>query len=255
MAVDVSSRGAILADRKRSIAQTKARNQKLVLGGLGAVLLVVLALELPSTLGKLSGGSSGTTPPTAEPLPATRPALVMPAKSAARLTPMRGFVTKNPFIPQVGSPDTQLGGAPGTATSTGSVAAHPPTVRTKDFVAKDPFVQQLAAPAAASPLAAPAAATTKSATPLSPVGAASGYVVVVASVPAAHGQDAAASALVAAENAGLPDVKVSLIHSALDVYIGPYANQELAQQGLIRALRVGYTIASVEPLPRSRPSL
>jgi len=40
------------------IAKSKARNQKIILGVGGVILLLVLAVELPSTLSKLSGNSS-----------------------------------------------------------------------------------------------------------------------------------------------------------------------------------------------------
>jgi len=42
---------------------------------------------------------------------------------------------------------------------------------------------------------------------------------------------------------------------ALDVYTGPFATESLAQQELIRALRVGYTLASIQMLPHAHPSL
>lgn len=260
MALHIGARASVLAERKSAAAASKARSQKIVLGVLGVVLVGVLGLELPSLLSHASGSagpaSVATQPAAAQPPAAVRiPASTSPAR-------LRRLAAKDPFVPQVGASAV---GSPASGAAGGDATQTPrgPAVRATHFVAKDPFVPQLAAPAAAAAASSPEATgqTSVSATQptVTPFHGRNGFVVVVASEPVANGTSAAAQAMVAAENAGLPDVKSSIIRSqaggALDVYLGPYTTKSLAQSALIRALRAGYTLASVEALPQAQPSL
>jgi hypothetical protein len=265
MALHIGARPSVLAERKVAAAASKARNQKIVLAVLGIVLVGVVALELPSLLSHASGSTSPSslaTQPAATQPAATQPPAAVPIAPSSSLPRLKRLAAKDPFVPQVGAAgrDSPASGAGG-----GGVTEVPrgPAVRAAHFVAKDPFVPQVAAPAAAS-AASTIGATGRTSVSVTqatttPVHGRNGFVVVVASEPVVTGTSAAAQAMVAAENAGLPDVKSSIIRSqaggALDVYLGPYPTKSLAQSALIRALRAGYTLASVEPLPQAQPSL
>lgn len=248
MAVQAGASGA-RAERLRLAAKTKDRNRKIVLGVLGGLFVIILAVELPSTLNKLSG-SGGGTPAPAQPAGAAPAATLVQPSLTSALKQLQKFGAKDPFIAQVadsGATAATTGGSSGTT-------AKGPAVRAKNFVAKDPFVAQIS-PASATPVAAATstAATAPTVAPVAAVPGGGGYVVVLNSVPAAHSRKLASLAVVAAENAGLIDVKTSTLPttgSALDVYTGPYQSQSTAQQELIRALRDGYTQATVSNLPR-----
>lgn len=250
MAIQAGASGT-RAERLRLAAKTKDRNRKIVLGLLGGLFVIILAVELPSTLSKLSGSAGGGTPAPAQPAAGGPTATLVQPSLTSALKQLQKLGAKDPFIAQVaasGATAATTGGSSGTT-------AKGPAVRAKDFVAKDPFVAQIST-ASATPVAT-ATPTTGTAPTTAPVAAApggGGYVVVLNSVPAAHSQKLASLAVVAAENAGLIDVKTSTLAttgSALDVYTGPYQSQSTAQQELIRALRDGYTQATVSNLPRA----
>lgn len=253
MAIQVGTSGA-RAERMRAAAKSKDRNRKIVLGVLMALFVIILAVELPSTLSKLSGSGGGTATP-AQPTAtagAQTATLVQPDLAPA-LNQLARFGAKDPFLPQL---------TPSGSTTNPTASASPPSgppVRATNFVAKDPFEAQISTPSA-TPVSTPAKTTANALPTVAPTptaSAAGGYVVVLNSVPAAHGQKLASLAVIAAENAGLVDVKSSTLPtsgSALDIYTGPYQSQSVAQQELIRALRDGYTQATVSNLPHSHHS-
>lgn len=241
------------AERLAAAAKARDRNRWILLGVLGVLLVVVLAFELPSTLNKLSPSSS---PPAAAPTQAAAPTAAAAQPVATSLTPvlkrLQSFAVKDPFVAQLSSSGGSVT-ASSASVPTGLALSGPP-VRTKDFVAKDPFVAQVATPAAAAASPAPEATQSGGSAPaVSNALPSAGFVVVLDTVPAAHGQKLAGLDVIAAENAGLVQVRTATVFSGkvLEVYTGPYPSQSAAQTALIRALRDGYTQASVSGIPHS----
>ena len=130
-----------------------------------------------------------------------------------------------------------------------------PPVRAKDFVVKDPFVQQIKVPTA--PVGPPAQIRPSSPAPAPKAtaqGAPGAYIVIIGTIPGkgAAGLKAAARAVVAAKNAGLKDVVANDAlpgaKGTFTVFTGPYPSAAEAHTELVRALRNGYPHATTERL-------
>ena len=162
--------------------------------------------------------------------------------------------TRDVFKPQLA---TSAGGA---GAVTAAVTIKGPSVRAKNFVAKDFFIPQVN-PTSATPASTPveqAAGTQSSSAGSSSTKGSAGYIVVVASIPGIGpaSETAAARALVAARNAGLKEVVAndavpgtsgSAPH--FTIYTGPYQFVSTAQSELKRALTNGYPHAHAQQLP------
>jgi hypothetical protein len=237
----------------------KVRRQKIFIGIGGGILLLVMAFELlPALFGSSSGSASGSD--TTAAASATPAVPVAPSGSASTTSLLSHAVahlkTRDLFKPQLST-----SGVGGVAAGAASLAATTkgPSVRAKNFVAKDLFIPQVKV-ASATPASTPVeqAGGTESSSAGSSSKGSAGYIVVVASIPGINGasQKAAARALVAARNAGLKDVVAndavpgtsgSAPH--FTIYTGPYQFVSTVQSELKRALTNGYPHAHAQKLP------
>lgn len=147
-------------------AIAKQRKQKIILGVIGAMFLLLAVLQGPKLLKQLSGGSAtpaasapadatvGTPTGTVTPVAALAGA-VLPAAAAAdptqgKLISFSLFTTKDPFVPQVNDKPATVATAPAvtgttppTAAGTGTSAAGSPTAGDAGTTVAPPEVPEL----------------------------------------------------------------------------------------------------------------
>jgi hypothetical protein len=195
--------------------QAKERRQKLLVGLLGGVLLVVLVLQLPKLFKSSSSGSSEpavTTP--SVPAPAATPTTNAGAlRAVMKQAPRDVFAATS-----VGSPTT-LGNVPTPA------GLHDP------FASPSSVAAKVAPPVKTAPVRAPVLpGTIVLGTPGAGRVAVRGWIVILASIPTAAGQGAASSFAAQAGRRGVG--KVSVLNSS---------NR--------RPLRGGYWVVYTGPFP------
>jgi hypothetical protein len=216
----------------------RVRREKLLLGAGILALAGLLALEGPKTLNSLEGKSSA---PSSAMSTNTTGSPTAKAPAPTSLKALSKLQAKDPFAQQLAGSGTQ---------SPGATSLTPPAVRDSHFVQKDPFVQQVGAPAVSSvavvtPVAAPKVAPVR---PLSSVG--SGIIVIVASVPVGRGQAVAEKAATQAQAKGVKAVHVALSSAYktlrtgyFAVYTGPYSTLAAAVKELASVRRLGFVSA------------
>jgi hypothetical protein len=259
MGIQVGGRSSRAA-HGRDALKAKEHRQKVILAGGVVVLLVVVAVEVLPMLG---GGSSGTQSPAPAATPASAPPATGAQAVATSVAPSSGLVVprrisrlpaKDPFVSLVATPAAS---APtgGTGLAASPTTEPGPAIRVRHFVAKDPFVVQVGAVANSTPALGSAPATAAPAATSAPVPAppGTGFVVVLASIPPAHGMVRAERLVVDATRDGLANVAITQKKktSPLVISSGPYRIQTAADQALVEALRVGYKGAYVQALHRS----
>ena len=239
MATDAYSSRRVGVDARAA----KERRQKQILVG-GVVLLgVILAFQMPRVLHR-AGGITEPAPVSLAPgtVPAAGGSTVGGgvADFAKRLARLRAFAAKDPFTLHAGSGAGEAPALP---------LAHGPSVRTSDFVVKDPFVMRTAA---STPAPAP---RHRRPHPVAPVVARSGYVVVLASIPIRAGHDVAVRTARMARRLGIADASVlasssyrSLRRGFYVVSGGIYLTRRGARHGLELALARGFAKAYTRPL-------
>jgi hypothetical protein len=205
--------------RTKAAADQKAkeRRQKLLVGLLGGVLLVVLVLQLPK-LFKSSGSSSSTPAGTAPSVPAPSSDQATPANPRALRAALKQAPRDVFAATSVGSPTT-LGNVPTPA------GLHDP------FASPSSVAAKVAPPVKAAPVRAPVLpGTIVLGTPGAGRVAVRGWIVILASIPTAAGQGAASSFAAQAGRRGVG--KVSVLNSS---------NR--------RPLRGGYWVVYTGPFP------
>jgi hypothetical protein len=238
--------------RVQDLAGQRARRQKIFVGAGLAVLLGIVGFEvLPSVVSGGSGGGASSAPPPS--VPVSRPAVAAASTTGPKLPHSVVKATpRDPFMPLVSA-------GPVNAAAILHTLNGPP-VRAKNFVVKDPFIQQLKVPS--TPIAPPSQGhpATPAPTPSPPQRTAPrAWIVVIGSIPGkgAPSLKAAARAVVAAKNAGLKDVVANdALPGAKDrftVFTGPYPSAAEAHAELVRALRNGYPHATTVQL-KSTPA-
>jgi hypothetical protein len=274
MAVDA---GRYVGRRRRQDDRTaKARRQKQILVVAAAVLAVVLVVQLPGILHRRQGGSpasAGTVPAVPAPSEQGKAGGSVAATSAAfarRIALVQTFAAKDPFVGQ------ENAAAATTASST--TQAHGPPVRSRRFVAKDPFAQQpdqgptSAAPAQAAgppvrvhdfvakdPFAVQAAdggSATKGGRGGTPARAVTRkYIVILASIPVPAGYGDAARLARIARDRGIRGAGVlrsssygTLRPGFYVVYGSTFASTNGAARGLVAARAHGFPTAYTRPL-------
>jgi hypothetical protein len=203
-----------------SIAEQRAakeRRQKIIaFAGLG-ILIVVLAIELPSLLGRGSGSSPSSTTST--------PTVTAPTPTAPQATNLKAYHRALRTAPRDIFAST---GASGTTPAYGA-ASTPAGLH-------DPFAQPGSSAGTAPPPVAPPPSTALPAkivigTPGAGRVATSGWIVILASIPTDNGQAAANSFAQLAKSRGISSV--SILNSSNRrplrggywvVYTGPYPN-------------------------------
>jgi ribosomal protein L7/L12 len=231
----------------------KAKRDKIILAVGGAVLVLVLAFEVPSLM---SGSSSSAPPAPAESAAAPSTSAVPGAPTAAQvrsdLKEIAALPQKDPFQAQLG-----VVGAP----TTNPTLAKPPHVRNTHFVLKNPFKVQVdaaqASAGASAPLAkaphvtaakpAHKAAGKSSSAPL-------GYIVILRSldskaaarkeVKKAHGQGLVSAAVLYSSK------YATLRHGYWVVYLNKYPSMAAANSGLQQARAHGYASAYRRPVKK-----
>lgn len=236
---------------------TKVRRQKIFIGIGGGLLLAVVGFQvLPSLFGSSGGSrSEDSAAPTSVAVPIAPSGSTGAGSTSLVPHSLEKLPKRDLFIPQVSLP-----GSGGAVAATG-VILKGPSVRSKDFVAKDIFIPQIKPPAATAASAEGTPAEGQATGVASPgKTAGGGYIIVIDSIPgiSTASEKAAARALVAARNAGLKDVVAndsvpgtSGERPHFTVYTGPYQYQSSAQTELVRALRNGYPHAKAQQLPSS----
>jgi hypothetical protein len=238
MATDAYSSRRVGLDARAA----KERRQKQILVG-GVVLLgIILAFQVPRVPHRAGGI---TEPAPVSPAPGTVPAAGGStvgggvADFAKRLARLRAFAAKDPFTLHAGSGAAE---AP-------APLAHGPSVRTSDFVVKDPFVMRTAASAPAP------ARRHRRRHAVAPVVSRRAYVVVLASIPIRAGHDAAVRTARRARRLGIADASVlasssyrSLRRGFYVVSGGIYLTRRGARRGLELALARGFAKAYTRPL-------
>jgi hypothetical protein len=197
--------------------QAKDRRQKLMVAGLGGLLLVLLVFQLPKLLSRGGGSSSSAetaavVPVTPVAVPVTTPAQTTKAYRAALKQPPRDV-----FVARQLTGDNTLGAV---ATPSG---LHDP-------FAKPHSAQAAVAPAAQKPVSAsPLPGTIIVGTPGTGKVTVQGWIVILASIPTAQGADAANAFAAQARKAGFGTVSVlnssnkkPLRGGYWVVYTGPY---------------------------------
>jgi hypothetical protein len=229
----------------------KRRRQLLVIAVGGVLLVGLVGFQLPGLLGSSSPSGTAdaaTIPPPAVPItkPAARNGSASPVPAW-----IRAIGERDVFVPQV------VVSTPGAKATAAAVTPTPPPVRATGWVVKDPFVPQVAPPAAATPTATTAAPITRHVAPV-PSSQGGGYIVVLQVIAGggSSSEKAAAHDVVAAKNAGLRDVGANdtvpgttRLGTHFTVYTGPYPSAATAQPELVRALRNGYPTAHTQRLP------
>lgn len=197
--------------------QAKERRQKLMVAGLGVLLLLLLVFQLPKLLSR--GGSSARSVTPAATLPTT-PVVVSAGTTAQSTKAYRAALKQAPhdvFTARRLSSDNTLGAV---ATPAG---LHDP-------FAKPHSAQAAVAPATQKPVtASPLPGTIVVGTPGANKTTVAGWIVILASIPTAQGADAANSFAAQARKAGFG--AVSVLNSSTKkplrggywvVYTGPY---------------------------------
>jgi hypothetical protein len=217
--------------RTKAAADQKAkeRRQKLLVGLLGGVLLVVLVLQLPK-LFKSSGSSSSTPAVTAPSVPAP--------SAEQKQAPRDVFAATS-----VGSPTT-LGNVPTPA------GLHDP------FASPSSVAAKVAPPVKAAPVRAPVLpGTIVLGTPGAGRVAVRGWIVILASIPTAAGQGAASSFAAQAGRRGVG--KVSVLNSSNRrplrggywvVYTGPFPSLGQVTTAAGRVHGAGFGTAYIREL-------
>lgn len=220
----------------------KERRQKLLVGLLGGVLLIVLAFELPKVL-KSSGTSSSppaaTTPSVSVSPPTTSASPTSPAlRAALAKAPHDVFAAKS-----VGS-ETTLGNVPTPA------GLHDP------FASPSSVAAKVAPAPKAPPVRAPVLpGTIVLGTPGAGRVAERGWIVILASIPTAAGQVAASSFAAQAQKRSIG--KVSVLNSSNRrplrggywvVYTGPYPSLGQVTSAAGRVHGAGFGTAYVREL-------
>ena len=238
MAVDAGRYGR----RWQGQRAAKERRQKQILAGGTALLVVVLAFQVPRMLHSGSHPAPSAAPTTVPAHPVA-PQVGSTAKhvdAEKRAAAFRRFSPKDPFLVQVGGSATAASGAKPTAG---------PWVRAIEFVPKDPFAVRAGGTAARHPSTAPARHR--------PVAGRREYVVILASVPAADGYAAAARIAHRARVRGMSTARVlessayqSLRRGFYVVFYGTYRTAREAHRGVVAAHRSGFPRAYWRPLSR-----
>jgi hypothetical protein len=242
-----------MARHGEELEARRVRRQKVFVIIGAAVLLGILAFQLPGLLSSGSGsspGPAGSVSVAAPVHPAAPVAKPIPSPSAAAAVRGLGRLqARDLFVPQV-----HVGSSASLAAASGPALAKGPAVRAKNFVTKDPFVPQVTVPTAP----AEAAKTVTVAPSLAPtpadIQAGGSYIVILGVIQGTSdaSRKAAAHAIVAAKNAGLKDVTASAAvpgtgsKAHYTVFTGPYPSAAMAHFELVRALRNGYPHASTE---------
>lgn len=240
MAVDAARRRA----RAKAAGQAAKERREKILLGVGILILAgLLALEGPKTLKRLNGSSPAPAP--VQTLPAASgPTAKVAAPHTVSLNSLSRYKAKDPFVPQVGATSEP----PSTVK-----AVTPPKVRKKQFVQKDPFVQQIeTVPPVFVAQSAPATSsgaigsTAGGQTSAGATGSGS-IIVIVASVARQRGRAAAERAATTAFAQGVPDVHVALSSNYptlrrgfFAVYTGPYPTLDKALAVLEAVRARGY---------------
>jgi hypothetical protein len=235
MAVDAARhvrRGRLEGDRL-----AKERRQKIILAVGLLLLLVLLAIQLPGLVGGLRGGSSesATALPSIPVHGQADSAAVTQKRFRERVAALEAFPAADPFVPQIATSSPAR-------VRLGSRGA--PDVRTKRFVVKDPFENQVVSQPAPRLIAHAKPRATRA------TGGGGAYMVVLASIPLPRGMDAAERLAQTARSRGLTGAGVltSASYPALRagfyvVYSGTYKSMDAAVQGLEIARAHGFSSA------------
>jgi hypothetical protein len=251
--------------RAQQAQAAKARRQKLLLGGMGLVFVLLLVVQVPRTLRALSPAEPAVAPPpVAVPVPAPAEAVPAPPASPqarAQLDRIQTLYTaKDPFARRpIASPAESVGvrAAPAGARDpfaprVGSAPSQAVAVIEVAGV-RDPF----APPAAAAPAPPAPAPPPPAKEPLPVTAPARGYTIILVSVPVRSGRAVAQQAAAAARSRGVTEVGVvrSSDYSTLRpgyfaVHSQLFETRAEAQRAVGRARAQGYPKAYVRPLGR-----
>jgi hypothetical protein len=239
----VSRRGAKAAAAERA---AKERRQLYIVIGLGVLLLLVLAYELPKLLGGSSNKSSA--PPATTTVPATpsvATATGSSATSAVQHAALRRAMRQ--------SPRDVFSGSVATAPDTLGSVPNPPGLH--DPFASGSSPEGAVAPAAPKPPAPAIKGTIVIGKPGAGTVAVHGWIVILASIPTARGEAAAKSFAASAKRAGVgsPSILNSSNRRPLRggywvVYTGPFSTLGEVNRNATTVHGRGFTSAYIRQL-------
>jgi hypothetical protein len=233
--------------RRRRVQDARAakeKRQKVMLAVGSALLLMLLAIQLPRTLHRLHGTSSAptTSAGTGAPAAAAHLGATARARFAQRYAALAAFGPKDPFVQQEGD---------GSMTGEGIRSAIAPPVRATSFVVKDPFDEQVSSTGTSGPVGS------SSVVPSRLLGGHASYVVVLASVPVPEGIGEARRIARFARAHGIKSASVltssnyrTLRSGFYVVYGGNYRSLGAALGGLASARTRGFLTAYTRSLGR-----
>ena len=235
-----SSRRASKAEERAA----KERRQRNIAIGAAALLVVILAYEIPHTLSLSSGGGSSHKSSTAA--PATPPAPSTGSSTAAESAALKAALRQAPrdvFLTQTLKGEVTFGTIP-----------NPPGLR-------DPFAEKSAPEATAAPpppKAIPVPSLPGTIVIGTPGGgrvAEKGWIVILASIPTGQGEGSAKSFVTAAKKAGVGGLLIlnssnrrPLRGGYWVVYTGPWSTLALVNQHAAQVHSLGFPTAYIREL-------